>query len=227
MRLRFLLLSGLFLYGFTLVLSQERYIKPVDEGKNDASFNTFRTKLIAAAEKRDAKYVLSVIDRNIQNGFGGSNGFANFKKTWKIENPKAEFWDEFLRVIKNGGSFSSEGGGPRESWFWAPYTYTSFPQDIDSFEHQAIFGNNVNLREKPTTDSDVVASLSYNIVKTDYQDSVKTKNSEDEYEWLKVETLGGKKGYVKAEYVRSPIDYRACFEKKGGVWKLTAFLAGD
>jgi hypothetical protein len=39
--------------------------------------------------------------------------------------------------------------------------------------------------------------------------------------------LGGKKGFVKAEFVRSPIDYRAIFEKKGRNWKLTAFVAGD
>ena len=45
--------------------------------------------------------------------------------------------------------------------------------------------------------------------------------------WYKIETLGGKKGFVSAEFVRSPIDYRACFEKKNGKWKMTAFVAGD
>ena len=83
------------------------------------------------------------------------------------------------------------------------------------------------LREKPTAGAVVITTLSYNVVKVDYENSVKLKNSDTEYDWLKVETLGGKKGYVKADYVRSPIDYRAVFEKKRGVWKMTAFIAGD
>ncbi len=39
--------------------------------------------------------------------------------------------------------------------------------------------------------------------------------------------LGGKKGYVSVKFVRSPIDYRACFEKKNGKWKMNTFVAGD
>jgi hypothetical protein len=42
-----------------------------------------------------------------------------------------------------------------------------------------------------------------------------------------IETLGGKKGYVKGEFVRSPIDYRAGFDKVDGKWKLRLFLARD
>jgi hypothetical protein len=44
---------------------------------------------------------------------------------------------------------------------------------------------------------------------------------------LKVETLSGKKGFIKAKYVRSPIDYRAIFEKNNGKWKMGAFISGD
>ena len=57
----------------------------------------------------------------------------------------------------------------------------------------------------------------------------KTGKGEDdwEYDWYKVETLGGKKGFVKAEFVRSAVDYRAGFEKKKGVWKMIFFIAGD
>ena len=34
-------------------------------------------------------------------------------------------------------------------------------------------------------------------------------------------------GYVKISEVRSPIDYRAVFQKIDGAWKLVAFVAGD
>ncbi|MEJ7848619.1 MAG: SH3 domain-containing protein [Pyrinomonadaceae bacterium] len=215
---------SLLLGGVFTVFSQERYVKPVDEGKSDASFHAFRAKLISAAEGRDAKYIISIIDPKIMLSFGDSAGMADFKRIWKIEKADSKFWDEFLRVIRNGGSFSVEEGQKK---FWAPYTFMPFPDDLDPFDHDAIFGSNVNLREKPSASAAVISSLSYNIVKVDYQNSVKQKNSENEYDWLKVETLGGKRGFVKAEYVRSPIDYRAGFAKKRGAWKMIVFIAGD
>jgi hypothetical protein len=89
----------------------------------------------------------------------------------------------------------------------------------------------VNLRERPDGEARVIDRLSYNIVKIDEAAAIKRKTGPKEddwvYEWHKIETLGGKKGWVKAEYVRSAVDYRAGFEKKKGVWKMTFFVAGD
>lgn len=223
-----------FLVGFILVavavsaFGQERFVRPVDNAKSDPSFLAFRTKLIAAAEKKDANAILAVIDPKIKNGFGGDDGIANFKKQWKITVKNSEFWAEFLLVIKNGGSFSKEGN---VKMFVAPYTFSDWPDDIDGFEHMVIFGNNVNLREGPSTDSRVIEQLSYNIVKIDPNGSILDKkvmpDDDGSFKWYKLSTLGGKTGFVAAEFVRSSIDFRAGFEKKRGVWKMTFFLAGD
>lgn len=203
--------------------AQERFVKPVDEGPKNASFQTFRTQFIAALKRRDARFVYGIVDRNIKLGFGGEDGLANFKKNWKLESAKSEFWAEMLKVVSNGGTFDKSNG----NLFMAPYLFTTFPEDIDAFEYQAIFGFSVNLRSKPDINSPVVAQLSYNVVKADYQNSVMKKGTDGQYEWLKIETLGGKKGWVKPEFVRSSIDYRAGFEKIKGKWMLTFFLAGD
>lgn len=203
---------------------QERYVRPVDEAKQDASFYAFRTRLIAAAEKHDAKFINGILDPKIQLSFGGHAGLKDFKEMWHIEKPKSKFWNEFLPVIKNGGIFSTEGGTKA---FYAPYTFTSFPNDLDGFEYFAIFGNNVNLRERPAADSAILDRLSYNVVKIEDSGTVMKPGSSDEADWYKIVTLGGKTGFVKAEYVRSPIDYRAGFEKKGGQWKMVTFIAGD
>lgn len=221
----FFLLPLLVLTAFISASAQERFVKPVDEGKTNASFNAFRSKLIEAVKKRDKNFVISILDRNITNSFGGIGGINEFKEMWKINNPKTALWDELLTVLINGGAFYKEAES--KGIFCAPYSFMAFPEDLDSFEYLVIFGNNVNLREKPNTSAKVVAQLSYNIVKVDYQNSVLDKNKEDDYSWLNVETLGGKKGYVSADFVRSPIDYRACFERKGGQWKMTVFVAGD
>lgn len=214
-------LSILFLItAFVLsAVGQERFVKPVDEATKDASFLAFRNKLIAAVEKKDSKHILSIVAADIKNGFGGEDGITNFKKQWKIEQKDSKFWEEFSAVIKNGGKLNGR------TMFTAPYSFDGFPSDLDAFEHDVIFGNNVNLRETPAMDGKVVDRLSYNVV-INVETRVKP-GTNDVPDWIQIKTLGGKTGWVKAEYVRSPIDYRAGFEKKRGVWKMTFFLAGD
>lgn len=222
--MKVLFLLSFAVLSFFCVSAQERYVKPVDEAQKDPSFLAFRTKLIEAVNRRDAKYVLSIVDPKIELSFGGLSGLEDFKKTWKINNPKSEFWKEFLAATTHGGTFYQVDG---TKIFFAPYTFSTFPEDLDAFEYSAIFGNNVNLRAKPDIAAKTLAQLSYNVVKVDYENSVKKKGTEAEYSWLKIATLGGKAGFVKAEFVRSPIAYRAGFEKKNGKWKLTVFIAGD
>ncbi len=222
-----LLCLGLF---FAAVPGQEKFVMPVDEAAQDASFLAFRTKLIAAAERRDVNYIISVMDPKIELSFGGHSGVADFRKLWKIDRKDSEFWAEFLAVIKNGGAFLGDGKD-KYSVFSAPYTFSSWPEDVDGFEYQVIFGNNVNLRQGPSTDAAVMGKLSYNIVKVNDEESVKIKTGppgrEYKYEWVKVETMGGQSGFVKADLVRSHIDHRAGFQKKRGVWKMTYFISGD
>lgn len=221
--MKFVLSLFLLIFCFINVSAQERFVKPVDEAEKNPSFLAFRKKLIDAVKKRDVKFILGIVDKNIKIGFGGDDGIENFKKNWKIYSRNSELWKELGTVLNNGGVFDKENSNT----FYAPYLFSVFPEDIDAFEYQAIFGNNVNLRAKPDITSPIVASLSYNIVKTDWEKSVKSKTNQNEALWLKIETLGGKKGYVKPEFVRSSIDYRAGFEKIRGKWTLTFFLAGD
>lgn len=206
------------------VFGQERYVKPVDEANLDKSFLEFRTKLIAAAERRDVKYIIGILDPKIYVSFGGEVGVSDFKKYWKLSSKNTKFWNAFLPVIRNGGMFEREDG-KRLDHFFAPYLFKAFPDDLDAFTYSVIFGNNVNLRERPAANARVLGKLSYNVVTI--KDTVSKKGGSDIADWQQIETLGGQKGWVKAEYVRSPIDYRAGFEKKGGVWRMTTFVAGD
>lgn len=230
--LAFVSLAFLFFFG-TTALAQERYVKPFDEGPKDASFSAFRTKLIAAAEKKDLKFIISVLDPEIVSSYGGHEGVKLFKEYWKLDQKdqkNSEFWEEFLIVMKNGGRFIGEGRN-RMGFFAAPYLYNDMPNDLDMFEYHAIFGSNVNVREQPNMNAKVLTQFSYNIVKTDREATIHRKTGPGEWDikedWYKIESLGGVKGWVKAEYVRSPIDYRAGFEKKRGVWKMIFFVAGD
>ena len=45
--------------------------------------------------------------------------------------------------------------------------------------------------------------------------------------WLGIELLDGRKGFVRRDQTVNPLGYRAVFEKRGGKWMITAFVAGD
>jgi hypothetical protein len=208
------------LFAVIAVPAQERFAKPVDEAGKDPSFLAFRTKLIAAAERKDLKYVISIMDPDISLSFGGHSGVKGFHELWTN---KDEFWSEFLTVIKNGGKYEPADGESGEI-FIAPYSFSNWPEDLDAFDYMLVFGENVNLRETPALDGNVITKLSYNVVKITDNKLIEGKEQAD---WYRIETLGGKKGWVKAEFIRSPIDYRAGFEKQRGTWKMTYFIAGD
>lgn len=225
-KLKLFMFLAVLLAAFSLdaAAQSERRLLPVDEASKDVSFKIFRDKLLAAVRRRDAKYVLSVVDPDIKNGFAGEDGVANFRKQWKINNAKSPLWDELLFVLTRGGAFQMEGGN---KMFTAPYIYSSFPGNLDAFEYSAITENHVGLYARPSASARLVANLSYHIVKVDFNNSVKASANSDSYTWVKVTTLGGKTGFVRGNFVRSSIDYRAGFEKKRGQWKMTFFLAGD
>lgn len=221
---KILLFCLLVVFGFLSVSAQERFVKFVDEAKADASFLRFRTRLIAAAKRRDAKYILSILDREIQNSRNGTDGVEEFKSVWKIESAESPFWDEFLPVITNGGKFSNIAGAPND-FFIAPFTVDNFPADLDAFEYGVIFGKNVNLRTKPEARARSRAKLSYNIV--EITETVKDKTDPEKNAWVKIKTLDGKTGFVSARFVRGRMDYRAGFAKQNGEWKMMYFLAGQ
>lgn len=201
--------------------AQERFVKPVDTAKQDASFVVFREQLIKAAESRDGAFVLNILDPKIMLSYGGDAGTRDFRRMWKPESRDSPLWDELLAILRNGGKFDKKE-------FYAPYVFVGWPEDLGDTDYQAIVGSGVNLREAPSTNARVVGQLSYNVVKVDYEKSVKKSEKEPvTYEWLRVETLGGKRGYVKSEFVRSPLGYRAAFAKKAGKWRMTFLIAGD
>lgn len=188
---------------------------PVDEAAKQPDFFTFRAQLQVAVAKRDKAAVLAVVSKNVQNGYGDDNGIDHFKKNWAIDKPNSELWETLGAVLALGGSFQTDGS------FSAPYVASSWPDAAgDGFENTAIVGNKVNVRKAPKTDSAVLQTLSYEVVPLD-------ANDHGNDEWVAIKLPDGKKGYVSRSFARSPVDYRASFEKVDGRWQMTSLLAGD
>jgi hypothetical protein len=196
-----------------------RKLLPVDEAAKNPSFFLFRAKLQEAIAKKDVAYVLSVIAPDIQTGFDGENGSGAFKKKWNLEKPDeaSELWPLLARTLAMGGKFDKDGS------FQAPYTSAAWPEEFDSFEYTAVVGENVRVREKADAQSAVVATLSFEVVALAQSDAPQ----EEKPMWIKVKLPNGREGYIREEYVSMAIGFRAYFEKKNGMWLMTAFLAGD
>ena len=194
---------------------------PVDEGPKDSSFKRFRDQLLQAARNHDRKFLLSVLSPEIQVSFGDDPGVENFIQYWRLDQPNSALWDELTTLLSLGGAFLQKDA------FDAPYVSALWPPDVDPFEHAAIIGKDVKLRREANSASPVVTTLSYDIVKVDYERSVRDKTREGHYSWVKVRTPSGTEGYVAGKYIRNAVDYRARFEKKGGRWLMTYLLAGD
>lgn len=195
---------------------------PVDEAAQDESFLAFRTRLQRALREKDADYVLGIVAPDIKLSFGGSYGTEDFKRWWLTpgtETTGSTIWIELGDILAMGATQESYRGSPIR--YVAPYVFSRWPDEYDAFEYVAVVRDQVPLRAEPKPDGAVVANLSYDILR------VTESRVNDSSDWNKVETISGQTGYVRSSDIRSPIDYRAFFEKIDGAWKMTIFIAGD
>ena len=201
--------------------AQVAKLLPVDEAARDPGFFAFRARLQEAVARHDAAAVLEAVDPNIKVDFGGSGGTADFRTAWKLQDgDKSPLWAELGLVLALGGGFHDK------NTFMAPYSYSRFPDAIDSFQHVVVLGSDVRVRAQPNVSSPVLATLSFDIVKLSQAGRGRMTPEQGE-QWTAVELKGGRMGYIASRYVRSPIALRAIFNKIGGRWRMTAFVAGD
>jgi hypothetical protein len=197
-----------------LAVFAQRDLRPVDEAALQPDFFSFRAQLQAAVARRDVSAILSVLHKDVKNSFGGDGGIEEFKAMWELPSPTSRLWETLATVLALGGTF-----GP-DSTFTAPYTYSRWPHELDPFSHMVAIVSSVRVRANASASSAVTASLTFSIVELP---DTKTM----EAPWVQVRLPGGRVGFVDRRLVRSPLDYRAIFERQEGKWLLTAFIAGD
>lgn len=201
---------------------------PVDEGASDPEFRAYREKLLAAVHERDERSLIALVAPDIFLSFGGGEqGAGAFRTTFKLWSRESEIWGELEEILTKGGVFRDITAERRQ--FCAPYVFSSFPDEYDGFMNVAVTEPAAPLRAEPRNDATVLATLSYEIVKPALfqPPELNGENNEKAPEWRKVETFDGITGYVRESAIRSPIDYRACFEPRDGAWAMTVYVAGD
>jgi hypothetical protein len=201
-----------------LPVAEGRRLDPVDEAPLDPSFLKFREDLLRAVDRRDAPFILSILDPSIKNSFGGNDGIAEFRQMWRLEKADSELWGVLQSVLTHGGTF-------RDDFFTAPYVFSSFPSDLtgddlEGYHLGAVLEENVPLRSRPDENSPPAVRLSYHIVKTIDEPGLPAG-------WIKVATTTGTSGYIPMSTFRNVIDYRASFTRQSGAWRMIMLLAGD
>ena len=196
----------------SFVNSQNIQLLPVSKNYNDTSLTKFLNKLEDAIDKKDIVFIDSILDEEVHLSFGGFFGKYGFYKLWKPKENDTKFWEEIKSCIELGGILE-------DNTYRAPYTFVNWPDEFDAFEYLTVIDKNVEVKESDIDSSKTLKTISYEIVKYIYE--------ENNSLYTKVETQDGLIGYIKNQKVRSPIDYRAIFEKKNNDWKMVVFIAGD
>jgi hypothetical protein len=204
--------------GLALLISTPqslRVLRPVDEASRDPSFAAFRGRLLSVIAKRDADALLRVVAPDVLTSFGPESGIGAFRATWHPERNDSEVWPTLRRALELGGSFVGNE-------FCAPYVSSAFPDDLDGFTSAVVISPHAPLRASPRPQASVIAYLANEIVE------VQPGSLDEGGGWVAViRTAAPRRGYVARRYLRSPIDYRACFARGPNGWRMTSFVAGD
>ncbi len=199
--------------------AQQYKLAPVDEAGKDASWVSFRNRLLGALEKRDRKFVLGVLDRNVRNGSDAPRGIAEFSKQWELDAGDSPLWRELSSALFLGSAWLTREKRPRE--LCAPYVLAKWPADLDPVAHGVVVAREALVKSAPSSGSQTLATLSHDVVAVaDWE--VDDQESGSRQKWVKVK-LKGAEGYVPEEQIRSPVEHAACFVKTEGGWRLTVF----
>jgi hypothetical protein len=192
---------------------QKRKLPIADECGRDTSFRGFRERLIRAASAKDVRDLLELTADDVKFSFGDDHGENGFKASWNLDRPaSSQFWKELLSVLRLGCTMQGSHAS-------APYIFGRFPQALDPSNHVVAVHPRAVARAAPSVRSRVIANLDFDIVKLAGDDAGGS--------WVAVTLRGGRLAYIRRSQVRSPLDYRALFEKIEGRWLMTMFIAGD
>jgi hypothetical protein len=199
--------------------AQERRLEPIDEAARDASWASFKKRLIAAIEKRDRKFILGILDKNVRTGLEGGRGVAEFRKLWEVDSDASPLWQELRAVMALPAAYHRPDKGRAE--LCVPYVAVRWPQDMDAFKGGALIAGDVLVKSTPTAGADTVATLSYNMVEVaDWE--VDDRDEASKQKWVRIWLKSGI-GFVPEEQIRSPVEHTACFVRGEKSWRMVGF----
>lgn len=192
----------------------------------------FLDQVNAAVAARDVDAFVNLADVHVRLGFGGEDGAANLRES--LEAPDngqdGSMWDEIAELMAMGCAVSETGESTTITLPWY------FAQDTggDPFETMIVTGEDIAVREAADGTSRQVATVSWDAVQLVPEEETAgiVFGGPDETGWRRVQLMSGPgadpvTGYMRAETLRSVVDYRLLAHNGDGRWKISALLAGD
>ncbi|HET6941570.1 MAG TPA: hypothetical protein VFH89_05365 [Sphingomicrobium sp.] len=185
---------------------------PIDECVAEPSFRKFRAELITAAEKRDMEAVIRALDDKVLVDFGGGSGKAAFREKWtSTDSKEVDLWTELKESLALGCAI-------RDGVATAPSLSMQLDPDADLFE-LALAKPGTAVRSGTGNGGTEISTLDWDVV------TVIAWSMSDHS--VEVRLPDGRTGFVNAGQLRTAGDYRLTMEKRGGDWRITAFVEGD
>jgi hypothetical protein len=197
---------------------------PEDQAERDPNLEQFRKEMLQAVRFKEPERLVRYIDLNVNNGPFIGPGMQTFAKVWRIDAIDSPLWVVLEDILSMGGAFVRSNRGAQ---FCAPYVFTHFPNDRNIQNHAAIVEPNIAIRKSPEYGSEILQRVSHKVVKVEDWTTIDRNDNGIDVSWLHVRLSDGTEGYVEKAYVRSPLDYHACFILRHGKWKMTALSSSD
>ena len=184
---------------------------PFDDTDRDSSFRAYVGRLRTAVHARDTEALRKLVDDEVVVGPAKDDkGWTKFVARWPPDD--GPLWNALADLLSLG--FVRE----HPTLYLSPYLVWRFPRDLNMATHLVVVRDKAVLREAPSLTAAAVASLSFDVVRRLGQ----PENSDELIQWVRVQTLDDKTGYVNARDVMSPIMPRAQFAQKRGRWTMVA-----
>jgi hypothetical protein len=189
---------------------------PKDECLHLDGYFEFRQQFEDIVKKRNTAGLQTLIAPNIEWNFGGEPATkAAFAKNWALtKGAGSPIWAELDKILPLGCGVSGDG-------IAFPHIFT-----VDLSEDKGLKGDvlvihqDVNLRATPSSSAASKAKISWEMLSI-------TEDKVPDDGWSPVTAADGKTGFIKSNYLRNILDYRAGFQKREGKWVMNFFTAGD
>src|SRR5262245_41320785 len=182
---------------------KEMPFAPIDQGANDANWQAYKSRLLAALQKKNRQAVLAAIDPNVDNGPKMKRGVAEFRRRWDFDKDTSPLFDELRKAVSLGGAFVKSERGQRR--YCTPYVAAKWPTTHDPFQWGAITAADVLVKAEPSSDSRTLGTVTHLVVKVEDWE-VADKASGAAQKWAKIRHRDAV-GFVPEEQIRSPIEH--------------------
>lgn len=188
-------------------------LPPIDQCKGDASFVQFRNKLTQIVAAQDRDRLLALLDANVMVDFGGGAGPVEFARHWSFDPEEyGNIWDQLETMLQLGCTNSN---GIR--------LIPSLSGQLNDYGADEVFEMRLvlpgaRLFKEPGNERTAVPVAAWTVGRV--------TNSGGDL-WTGVKLADGREGFISDDLLYEPLGYRMLVDKRGGEWRITAFVAGD